>query len=202
MVDNPIFYDVLDPDGADDIPFTADDGLKVLANSPTASLGTSGGGALGVRPVTSGQPVAHFRITAPVGWFEPTDESYNPTWDDVPPTQRTGLNRPWNVAVTVGTAPVAVTFSAAQSISGVGGATTATAITSYAWNFGGGATATGQTPTYTFTTGGTKTVTLTVTNSAGNSHTTSRVYRVLGDEGGEPTLGQPGKVENVRVIAD
>lgn len=200
---NPIFYDVLDPDGADDTPFTADDGLKVLANSPTVSLGTSGGGALGVRPVTSGQPVAHFRITNPVGWFEATDESYNPTWDDVPPTQRTSLNRPWNVAVTVGTAPVAVTFSGAQSISGVGGAATNTAITSYSWNFGGGATATGQTPTHTFTTGGTKTVTLTVTNSAGNTHTTSRVYRVLGDEGGgEPTLGQPGQVQNVRVVVN
>lgn len=194
---DPIFYNVLDYDGPDDLPFTDDDGLKVLANSPAAAMG---GGALGVRAVVTGQPVASFRVTSPTGWFEPTDETYNPTWDDVPPTQRTSMNRDWDTAVIVGSAPVSVTFSASNSISGVGGASTNTAITNYSWNFGDGGTATGITASHTFTSGGIKTVTLTVTNSSSNTHSTSRVYKVSGTETTPPGPSVPSKVQNARII--
>jgi len=185
---DPIFVDEFDPDGPDDIPFTADDGLRVIANSAAASLNA---GALGVRPVVSGQPQASFRIAAPTGWFEGTGEAYDPTWLSKLPTQRGTVARPWDVPVAIGTAPVAATFSAANSISGVGGAITNAAITNYAWNFGDGGTGTGQNPNHTFTSGGDFTVTLTVTNSAGGTHTTRRVYRVYGDSVGQVPPSAP-----------
>ncbi len=62
---------------------------------------------------------------------------------------------------TSGAAPLVVNFSAACSSSPSG-----TTISSYAWNFGDGNTATGATPSHTFTANGTYTVTLTVTNNA------------------------------------
>jgi PKD repeat protein len=93
--------------------------------------------------------------------------------------------------VLIGEAPVAATFSADQSISGVAGATTPAAITNYAWTFGDGGTGTGQAPSHTFTSGGDKTVTLTVTNSDGNTNSYSRVYRVAGTVTGEVPPSAP-----------
>lgn len=174
---DPVFVSEIDFDGQDDIPFTADDGLRVKANSPAAILG---GGALGIKPVISGEPQAHFRITSPTGWFEGLGEAYDPTWITKLPTQRADGARPWQNPVSIGEAPVTATFSADKSISGVGGAITSAAITAYNWNFGDGGTATGQTPSHTFTSGGDFIVTLTVTNSEGNSDTYKRIYRVTG----------------------
>ncbi len=48
-------------------------------------------------------------------------------------------------------------------------------ITSWLWNFGDGGNSTQQNPTYTYNTPGTYNVTLTVTNSAGNNTTTSKI---------------------------
>ncbi len=178
---DPVFYHAANPLGADGEPFTSDDGLKVLANSPAAALG---GGACGVRPVTSGQAVAHFRVSAPTGWFEPLDEAFDPYWVSQLPTQRGALERPWDTPVALGVAGVAVTFDASKSLSGVGGATTNAGIAQYVWNWGDGTanTTTGATTaTHTFATAGDRTVTLTVTNSVGHSHSTSQTYRISGD---------------------
>jgi hypothetical protein len=185
---DPLFVNPDDPDGPDDIPFTNDDGLKVLPTSPVATLNA---GALGVKQVAVGQPMAHFKITAPTGWFEALNEAYDPTWLSKLPTQRSVGQRPYNNPVSIGTVPVAATFSAATSISGVAGATTPAAITSYAWNFGDGGTGTGQTPSHTFTSGGDFTVRLTVTNSDGNTNSYSRIYRVTGTVTGQVAPSAP-----------
>ena len=188
---DPIFYNALDPIGPDGEAFTADDGLKVLANSPAAALG---GGALGVRPVTTGQPVAHFRITTPTGWFEETGTDYDPIWLAKLPTTRTGPQRPYTTPVSIGEAPVTATFNAEKSISGVAGASTNTAISTYRWDFGDGSavvSGSSATATHTFSDFGDFSVVLTVTNTAGNSHTTSQIYHVRGVE------TAPGVVINV-----
>ncbi len=177
---DPVFYNWLDADGADNVPWTADDGLKVLANSPAAALG---GGALGVRPVTSGQPVAHFRVASPTGWWEGVGENFDPTWDDIPPTQRGAVVRPYTTVASFAGTPTTVTFDASKSISGVGGASTNTAITNYSWNWGDGSPVTSgasATASHTFTSPGTRTVTLTVTNSSGATASFSSLYRFPG----------------------
>ena len=66
---------------------------------------------------------------------------------------------------------VPVTFDASASTAGNG----ATAISSFAWNFGDGSTATGQVATHAFTSGGSFTVTLTVTNDRGLSASATQV---------------------------
>ena len=190
---DPLFYDPEDADGLDNIPWTADDGLRVLPNSPAALLGI---GSLGVRPMIPSTPIAHFRISAPLGWFEPEVEAYDPTWLPTLPTRRTNPARPWRNPVIIGTAPVAASFDASSSISGVSGQTTNTDIISYAWDFGDGATFTGTAPAvnHTFTSGGDKVVTLTTTNSVGISHTNRRTYRVLGTVVGQTPPGAPVNV--------
>lgn len=177
---DPVFYNALDPDGADNTPFTADDGLKVLASSPAAAIG---GGALGVRTITSGQPVAHFRVSSPTGWWEGSGESYNPAWTSVPPTQRGGPARPYTTPPSFAGVPTTVTFDASKSVSGVGGASSNTAITNYTWSWGDGTANTSTASTsasHAFTTPGDRTVTLTVTNSSGGTSTYSSVYRFPG----------------------
>jgi len=66
------------------------------------------------------------------------------------------------------------------------GSTTApgTTITSYAWDFGNGVTASGPTPTHAFNAAGTFVVRLTVTNSAGQSGTTTQNVPVVPVTGG------------------
>lgn len=177
---NPVFYNSSDPDGTDNVPFTSDDGLKVVASSPAATLG---GGALGVRTITTGQPVANFAVSSPNGWWEGTGESYDPTWDDIPPTDRGGPVRPYTTPPSFVGVPLTVTFDASKSISGVAGASTNTAISNYSWNFGDGSAVvnTGSTSvSHTFTTAGDRTVTLTVTNSSGGTASYSSVYRFPG----------------------
>ncbi len=177
---DPVFFNALDPDGADNIPWTADDGLKVLASSPAAALG---GGSLGVRPVATGQPVAHFRVSSPTGWWEGVGESFDPTWDDIPPTQRGAPARPYTTVPSFAGTPATVTFDASKSVSGVAGSSTNAAITNYSWNWGDGTPVTSgasATASHTFTSPGTRTVTLTVTNSTGGTSSYSSVYRFPG----------------------
>jgi PKD repeat protein len=185
---DPVFYQPLDPDGIDNIPFTADDGLKVLPTSPAAALG---GGALGVRSVASGQPVAHFRITAPNGWFEETGDNFDLNWLAQLPTQRGSVARPYTTPASIGEAPVSATFSADKSLSGVGGATTTTAINQYTWDFGDGSASvvtTVPTASHTFDEPGEHTVSLTVRNTAGATHTVTNEYTVTGLGPSDPRL--------------
>jgi hypothetical protein len=199
---DPIFYSVTDFDGPDNTPYTDDDGLKVLANSPAAGFG---GGALGVRPVTSGQPVAHFRVTNPNGWFEPPGDAYDPDWLAGLPTTRMTLQRPWDTPASFGEAPIAVTFSAENSISGVGGATTNTAISSYDWNFGDGTpvvNSVAPTVTHFFTDGGDFTVTLTVKNTLNNTHSYSQVYNVQPSPTGLGVIDVPADYPTVQLAVD
>src|SRR4030095_17056218 len=105
------------PDGPDDIPFTDDDGLKVLPNSLGASVG---GGALGVKSVRNSQPLAHFRITSPIGWFEAYGTNYNPTWWLSNATTRTTVVRPYTTPATIGSVPTNAIFDASLRISAAG----------------------------------------------------------------------------------
>jgi PKD repeat protein len=70
------------------------------------------------------------------------------------------------------TAGSAVGFNAAGSTDTVG------TITGYSWNFGDGNTASGQAPSHVYTSPGTYTVSLTVTNDAGQTATTSQTVTV------------------------
>jgi PKD domain/Protein of unknown function (DUF1565) len=189
---DPVFYSSSDFLGPDQQAFTADDGLQVLPNSPAARLG---GGALGVYKVVSGKPVAHFRLTSPQGWFEPTGDDYDLQWLSKLPTQRGKLERPFDTVPRIGDAPLAVSFDASKSLSGVNGGTTTAGIVKYEWDFGDGKppkVTTVPTVSYVFNSVGNHTVTLTVTNSVGNSHTYRNPYRVTGKA--------PAAPKNVRKI--
>src|SRR5262249_8427288 len=69
---------------------------------------------------------------------------------------------------TSGVAPLAVSFSGANSTDSGG------TITSYAWNFGDGSTGSGVTVSHTYTNGGAFTATLTVTDNLGASASTTQ----------------------------
>lgn len=190
---DPGFLSVLDFDGLDDRPFTADDGLQVLPNSLAATLG---GGALGVYRLTTDYPVAHFRISSPQGWFEPTGTNYNPSWWANTPTRRQSVVRPFTTPQTIGQAPIDATFDAGLSLSGVNGSLTSASITNYSWDFGDGVTVSRSTPlvSHRFVSPGDRIVGLTVRNTAGNSHTVSNVYRIAGTE------NRPSPPQGLRVV--
>lgn len=176
---DPGFVDPWNPMGADGVPFTDDDGLKVLPNFASATLG---GGALGIRTITNGYPVAHFRITSPSSWLEDTGTNYNAQWWTNMPFRRRQVVRPYTTPHLIGTVPVSASFDAAHSISGVGGSITNTAITDYIWSWGDGHVTTASIPTasHTFTRVGDNPVVLTVMNSDGNSHSITNWYRTYG----------------------
>lgn len=193
---DPVFYAVTDFLGPDGEPFTADDGLQVLPNSPAARLG---GGALGVYKPAPNVPVAHFRLSSPQGWFEPPGDEYNPSWVDQLPTKRGVLQRPYDTVPSIGNAPVTASFTAEKSISGVGGSLTNADITQYSWDFGDGKppklVATPMV-SHVFSVPGNHVVTLTVTNSRGNSHSFRNTYRVTGTGLGTP----PAPPKNLRLL--
>ena len=184
------------PLGLDGLPFTEDDGLRVLSHSPAANLG---GGALGTYGAPMNWPTAHFVVSNPHGWFEDVGTNYNPTWTDLPATVRGQLRRPWDTSPSFGTVPQTVTFDAALSMSGYQGSTTNTAITDYVWDFGDGTLLVTNAPLveHTFTDGGTRLVVLTVTNTLGTFHATSNLWAFEG----VATPGQPWpRVHNLNRI--
>lgn len=199
---DPVFYNPSDPDGVDNIPYTGDDGLKVLPTSPAAGYG---GGALGVRAVVSGQPVAHFRVTAPIGWAEPPSDTFDPVWLAQRPYERTAMQRPYTTPVLIGQSPLAVSFNAEKSYSGVSGSITNAAINSYSWNFGDGSPVVNSlvpTTTHFFTTGGDFTVSLTVRNTLNNTHTYSQVYRMAAPSVAVGIINVPGDFPTIQLAID
>lgn len=93
-----------------------------------------------------------------------------------------------------------VFFNAGSSTTPAG-----TTITSYAWDFGDGSTGTGATPTHVFTAAGTYVVRLTITNSAGQTATTTKEVPVAAGLTAtftvSPTSGTVGAVINVNASA-
>lgn len=164
---DPLFVNAMDPDGPDNIPFTSDDGLRLLSSSPAA-----GAGALGTY---AGTIAAHFRITSPSTWQEGLGTNYNSDWLTNTPTRRGTMQRPYLVPALVGSVPTNVVFSAADSLG---------TITNYVWWFGDASefatlSTNGTTVSHTFTRPGDRIVTLTA-YSADGVHTCSNVYRFTG----------------------
>jgi hypothetical protein len=89
---------------------------------------------------------------------------------------------------TIGGVPASVARGTPVALSATAG--TGAAIASYTWNFGDGQSASGQSVTHSYTTGGTYNVTLTVTDSFGNSGTTSESIDVTNPPG--TTAGSSG----------
>lgn len=183
---DPLFQDVGDPLGPDGKPFTADDGLRPLPDSPLAVKGL---GALAPVAVTVGTPIGHFSISelsSGLTWHDATGTDFDPPWTLLAPFERTSKVRPWDTPEALGHAPVTVTFNATGSISGQAvGSTDWEGITSFIWNFGDGSFVTTSQPTvtHTYTSTGAVRVTLTVTNGAGQADAVSRTYRILGGTG-------------------
>lgn len=117
------------------------------------------------------------------GWFGGDANSalyrieYRPAGNQ-PPTARASANR------TSGIAPLTINFSSAGSSDPEGGALT------YNWNFGDGTSSTAANPTKTYTSNGVRTVTLTVTDPAGQTGSTNLVITV-GNTAPTVTLSTP-----------
>lgn len=184
---DPVFLSVIDFDGPDNTPFTADDGLKVLPNSPAASAGI---GALGVYQPEMIKPTAHFRVTSPLGWFEATGTNYSTNWMQSLPFNRTNAIRPFGTAASF-TQPTNVTFDASLSMSGMSGETTNAGVVSYVWTFGDGTTHTTNSPVVTKTFSGTTNVTvqLMVYNTINAFGSSSNTYAFSNGDAGEPAAG-------------
>lgn len=192
---DPSFLSPALPLGLDGLPFTADDGLRPLPNSPFASRGW---GALPALTIGDGSPVAHFRVASPTGWFDVTGTNYNKVWYTLEPYQRGDLSRPYHTPEALGTAPVTVTFSAENSIGGlVNGSASTDGITSYRWDFGSGQSVVTTTPsvTRTFSNSGLQDVSLTILNAQGKTHTSTQRYRVL-----DPVGLAPSAPRNLRAV--
>jgi hypothetical protein len=178
---DPVFVNKRMPLGPDGLPFTADDGLRPLANSPLVTMG--GVGALIPLPFSSRVPVAHFSavLTSP-GWKDATGTNYNPAWAALTPDARGGTIRPPGTPEALGQVPVNVPFDASQSIGGL--YTNGVGNYVFAWTFGDGATALTPRPqvNHIYTLPGTNWVTLYVTNLYGGPtgwSVYSNAYRTL-----------------------
>jgi hypothetical protein len=176
---DPVFVNARDPLGPDGLPFTDDDGLRPLPNSPLAISGL--GAEPPIKPPIA-SPLAHFSQISVTNWQDDVTTNFNPAWAAAWPHDRNGDLRPWTLPEALGHLPVVITFNAGTSIDGLSpGGTNNAGITSYNWSFGDGSTATTATPvtTHAYQLGGELWVTLTVTNSAGGYGACSNAYRVL-----------------------
>jgi len=193
---DPGFVNPEDPDGEDDIPFTDDDGLKVLPNSLGALVG---GGALGVYDRTAQAPVAHFRVVEPTGWFEPGREAYDPVWLAEGPTRRGRVMRPYRTPPYLGPVPIRARFDAGLAWPGGEGRR----IMAYEWDFGDGTTLRAVHPVaeHLFVRGGDWPVKLTVVNDLGLKGSLTKIYRV-GDHLTRNGEAKPRPPRNLRRIKD
>lgn len=196
---DPLLVNADNPRGPDGIPFTSDDGLRPLPNSP---LARGGFGALAPVARPEGAPIAHFSISAistGLQWYDKVGYDFNPAWTTLPPFKRGNKVRPYWTAEALGDAPVTVEFSASNSIGGVSADSSDwVGVTRFTWDFGDSVRKDTTQPTvsHTFVSSGQFTVRLTVLNSQGNTHTTTKTYRVLG---GVDT-GRPISPRNIRII--
>lgn len=179
---NPLFVNPDNPRGPDGLPFTADDGLRPMPNSPLALLSW---GALAPRSLTANQPLAYFNQTTRSTWQEATGTNYNAAWYAAPFYTRTNKVRPYGTPESLGAVPAEIQFSATNSISGTFSTNDWYGISQFIWNFGDGATVITRQPTqsHVFLTPGTYTVSLTTVNSSGASNTTTRAYSVAAQSG-------------------
>jgi hypothetical protein len=171
---DPVFANAADPLGPDGLPFTADDGLKPLPNSPLVRYG------LGAEPPRlANAPSAYFRETSVTTWQDATGTNYDPVWVSQRPNERPTAMRHWATPEALGKIPVTVNFDASQSIDGL--ETNWFTILYFSWDFGDGAKVVTHMPaaSHTYTTTGTNWVTLWVTNLYGATAVYSNVFRTL-----------------------
>jgi len=177
---DPLFLNPSNPLGPDGIPFTADDGLQPLPNSPAARLHI---GALGPAPVTPNWPIAHFTFLSPnTGWNEDTTTNYDPVWLAKAPWARGGRQRPWTNADAITNIPLWTTFCATGSVDGIS-TTNYIGIYWYHWDFGDGGQLTVYRSPYVrhlFTSTGVFNVILSVTNALTNWSVYSNAYKIQG----------------------
>jgi len=184
---DPLFVNPRVPLGPDGLPFTDDDGLRPLPNSPLARLNI---GALPALPGASGVPTAHFVVSSPQGWFDRTGTNFDLAWAALRPHQRRGVIRHWATAESLGIAPVTASFNAAGSVDGLNATTPSNAgIVAYRWYFGDGTTSfsTSSQISHSFAADGEYMVTLLVTNTGGQFSAYSNSYRVAANPLTSPT---------------
>lgn len=175
---DPLFYNIRNPLGEDGLPFTDDDGIRVLPGSPLRLLSV---GAMSPYVTTNYFPISHFKVTSTVTWQDLTGTNYNLVWATNAPFLRASPIRPYTTPEALGAVPVTATFNASNTFSGLLTLTNAYGIAYYNWQFGDGASAVTASPvvTHTYLTTGEMTVTLTVTNLYGNISSSSNIYRIL-----------------------
>jgi len=170
---DPKFVDMWNPLGPDGLPFTADDGLRLMTNSPARGLG-----ALSV--IDSSSPRPHFVWKGTYGWKDGVAEAFDSAWVAQNFWERTSLVRPWDTPEDIGDVPAVASFDATESISGTWSDTNYIGAFSFVWTFSDGSVVTSRWPTnsHTFLTAGTHSVKLTVSNTDGESASVTNWYRV------------------------
>ncbi len=177
---DPLFLNPADPDGLDNKPLTADDGLRPLPNSPLCPSAANGQilrGAYTCLSCSNNTPFAHFAIKDHNMWLDIRD----PNWLSLAPEDRQKPWRPYTEPDTIGYAPTTIIFDAAGSVGCLNDSDKSpTGISAFTWDFGDGtAPQTGISTAHTFSKPGVYNVTLTVTNSFGKNASYRNTYKVL-----------------------
>lgn len=148
----------------------ADGRATVIYTAPPPSPSLSGGGTIvtiGVTPVGSNYQAAN-TTTADIRLMPP---------GVVLPPASTPVAR-FTVSPTPVNAGTTVYFDGSASCASQTACSSTAGITGFSWNFGDGSSGSGQTTTHAFTGPGSYTVSLTVTNDRGLSHTVTQTVSV------------------------
>lgn len=172
---DPMFVNEFNPRGPDGIPFTADDGLRLHPRSPAIGIG-----ALPVATTVN----AFFRpVNVSSNFLDATGTNFNLPWHtNLYAFQRTSWDRDYDYGDALFNLPMKVAFTATNTISATKSTNGWIGIDWFLWDFGDGSRPLlSRWPdiTHTFLRTGAVTVTLTVTNSAGNSSAHTRNYRIM-----------------------